>query len=178
MLRRTNTTSGAYLNYEAMHANDDSDYFLESTFFKRNLISIGHTDPRLQQWQQVRGGVFLQGYWTGKGSVKLPPAGTPRDQLPLPIEVTRFFVYGTDTRINFDGPVILHYINPSLPALRLKYGHIDPANGGGVHRVRGLGRATHTYSSLTTLVQQQTDPGAQLPAGRGRPGGGGGCRAV
>jgi hypothetical protein len=51
-------------------------------------------------------------------------------------QVTRFYVPNrTDERGNFDGPLILHYINPSLNALKAKYRHIDPANGGGPSKV-------------------------------------------
>ena len=47
-------TTAVYLNYEAVHDTADADYFLASTLFKRNLIAVGHSDPRVARWTQAK----------------------------------------------------------------------------------------------------------------------------
>jgi hypothetical protein len=117
--KKRRMTSTVYLNYEAVHLSEDADFFLESTLFKRNPLSLqgGHNDQRVARWGSSKV-IYMQGYWTGKGTAGLFAHQKPED-LPLPLECTRFYIpNATDMRGNFDGPLILHYINPSLPALK------------------------------------------------------------
>lgn len=79
--------------------------------------------------------------------------------------MTRFFVpNATDQRGNFDGPVVLHYINPSLSALTAKYASLDPANGGGLHRVHSSRDSLHTPSHSISPRAPQVRAANFVPA--------------
>eukprot|EP00457_Paulinella_chromatophora_P006098 gb/GEZN01006116.1/.p1 GENE.gb/GEZN01006116.1/~~gb/GEZN01006116.1/.p1 ORF type:complete len:550 (+),score=80.92 gb/GEZN01006116.1/:40-1650(+) len=115
-LKKQGFMSAVYLNYEAVAEQAESNFFQDTTLFKRNRITL----PNLKLEQEYANDymVYHQGYWTGKSAARLDaPELTP-------LEVTRFWIGpqpNSDKRANCDGPVILHYINPTLSETRKKY---------------------------------------------------------
>ncbi|XP_065191523.1 uncharacterized protein LOC135822644 [Sycon ciliatum] len=129
-LARANAHQGVYLNYEGVPEKMESDFFVETSLFKRNMITYdlsGRMTQEQHQWANARRrGVYQQGYFTGKAAVRVPYDNITEDEVCLypnicPWEVTRFFGAFHEVRHNFDGPLILHYINPTFPWTYQKY---------------------------------------------------------
>ena len=145
-LEKGGFTSAVYLNYEAVPIKAESDFFTETTLFKRNRCVLGHlagARRAMEQWAQGTPSsephmTWEQGYWTGKSAARVRPLShtskpginaTRKDgskvtvSPPVAIEVTRWYVgdKGQDRRADFDGPLVLHYINPTLSSVMDKY---------------------------------------------------------
>jgi hypothetical protein len=111
-------TSAVYINYEPVYERaSDASFFGDARLFRRNRATFADNERLTElarDWRKEKH-VYWFGYWVGKSAVRV--SNTVR-----PHEVTTFFVPQGDRRAVFDGPLILHFINPTARQLRLKYG--------------------------------------------------------
>eukprot|EP01124_Arcella_intermedia_P007033 TRINITY_DN14273_c0_g1_i1.p1 TRINITY_DN14273_c0_g1~~TRINITY_DN14273_c0_g1_i1.p1 ORF type:complete len:475 (+),score=115.34 TRINITY_DN14273_c0_g1_i1:36-1460(+) len=115
LLHKQGFDQAVYVNLEAVPENLEADnYFQNTTLFKISSIVITSqsTYNKYNEFWESKGSYF-NGYWTGKAAARVFP------QLE-PLEVTRFFK-PNEKRANFNGPWILHYINPTYTSTKKKY---------------------------------------------------------
>lgn len=114
-LHRQNFDQAVYLNYEGVPEQLESENFFKTiTLFKQNTITIVSQTSydKYNEWWDHKA-TYFTGYWTGKAAIRVS-----KDVYPL--EVTRFYKKD-EKRANFDGPIILHYINPTYSHTKKKY---------------------------------------------------------